>query len=137
MSSYYVYTHSDKDGNVFYVGKGTKRRAWAKNRSNQWLKKIKGGYTIHVPYTELTNNEALDLEALLIETYGIDTLVNKKKETPKQNRGTVYYDIIQKAKDTKLLIEMYNNFEHYYKIPFFKNKIQLMQKVYELRDEYI
>lgn len=134
--NYYVYTHSDLSGNVFYVGKGTKRRAWDKNRGEEWFQKSKEGYNINIDYTELTQDEALDLEALLIETYGIDNLVNKKKETPKQSRGTLYYDLMQKVKDYKALMEIHDNFDYYWKIPYFKKHIQLIHYLYQLKDEY-
>lgn len=29
---FYVYAHEDKSGNIFYVGKGTGRRAWSPDR---------------------------------------------------------------------------------------------------------
>lgn len=135
---YYVYTHSDKDGNVFYIGKGTNKRAWDKNRGKAWEKKVEelGEYVIDVPYNKLTEHEALDLEALLIETHGIDNLVNKVKPLVKENRCTSYYDIMQKAKDLKVLMEIYDNFDYYYKIPFFKKHIKLIHRVHQLREEY-
>jgi len=134
--NYYVYTHSDLNANVFYVGKGTKRRAYdVKSRSKEWFSKSQQGYIIDIAYTELTEYEALDLEALLIETYGIDNLVNKKKETPKQSRGTLYYDLMQKVKDYKTLMEIHDNFDYYWKIPYFKKHIQLIHFVQQLRDE--
>lgn len=136
MNDYYVYTHSDLDGNIFYIGKGTKNRASHKtNRSKEWFEKTKNGYVIDIPYNDLTQEEALDLEAILIEIHGIDKLVNIKKESPKENRGTLYYDILQKAKDYKVLMEIHDNFDYYYKIPYFKKHIDLIHFVYQLQDK--
>ena len=134
MNKYYVYTHSNDVG-IFYIGKGTRRRAWDKNRGPRWLETVKGGYTVDVPYTDLTEEEALDLEAILIQLHGIENLVNVIKPTPKESRGTMYYDILQKAKDIKVLCDIHENFSYYYKIPFFKEQIQLIHFVDTLREE--
>jgi len=136
MNDYYVYTHSDYNDNIFYIGKGTKNRASHKNgRSKEWFEKTKNGYLIDIPYTNLTEEEALDLEAILIETHGIDNLINIKKPSAKENRGTHYYDILQMAKDYKVLMEIYDNFDYYYKIPYFKKHIDLIHFIHQLQDD--
>lgn len=137
MNRYYVYTHSDLEGNVFYVGKGTKRRAWDKNRGKFWKQKVKvsGGYEVDIPFDNLTEEEALDLEAVLIETYGIDNLVNRKKETPKQNHSKDYYSLLQKAKDIKTLFQILDDFDYYWKDKFIRKQLKDMIYIQELHDE--
>lgn len=138
MNNYYVYTHEDIDGNVFYIGKGKKKRAWEKqHRSKVWKDKVKsiGTYEIKIPYDNLSQDEALDCEAMLIELHGIENLVNIKKETPKEKRGTLYYKILQQAKDYKVLMEIHDNFDYYWKIPYFKKHIQSIHFVQQLQDE--
>jgi hypothetical protein len=36
-NNFYVYSHFDKNGNCFYIGKGTGRRAWSKDRHSVWV----------------------------------------------------------------------------------------------------
>lgn len=82
----YVYRHRRLDTNeVFYIGKGTisksflnsksekKKfdRAFSKKNRNQWWTNIsKLGYQVELLNTNLTEQEANDLEELLIQTYG-------------------------------------------------------------------
>lgn len=77
--NFYVYCHYDKDGTVFYIGKGTGQRAWSKDRHSIWHKyvdeRLNGEYTVGIVEDELTENEAYQLEAELIEEYG-ENLVN-------------------------------------------------------------
>jgi hypothetical protein len=136
MSKYYVYTHQDSDGNVFYVGKGTARRAWDTNRTKVWKNKINqiGTYEVSVPYDKLTEDEAYDCEALLIELYGIDNLVNTRKESPKSDT-TLYYDILQKAKDLQVLFEILDNFDYYWKHKPTRDKLKEIIFISKLHDE--
>ena len=67
---YYVYLHKDKNGNIFYIGKGTTKRAWSKQGRNlKWKEKAKEGYTVHLVYTGLTEEWAYAEEMFLIEKY--------------------------------------------------------------------
>ena len=144
MKKYYVYTHSDISGKVFYVGKGTGDRAWRNNRTKEWKDKINllsNEYYVEIVYDELTEEEALDAEALLIELYGFDNLINKKRESPK-SKSTLYYNILQNAKMIKSLYEILDNWEYYKKdkfiskqikdLIFFQNLQQRIQKKYKL-----
>ena len=144
MKKYYVYTHSDISGKVFYVGKGTGDRAWRNNRTKEWKDKINllsNEYYVEIVYDELTEEEALDAEALLIELYGFDNLINKKRESPKST-STLYYNILQNAKMIKSLYEILDNWEYYKKdkfiskqikdLIFFQNLQQRIQKKYKL-----
>jgi len=144
MKKYYVYTHSDISGKVFYVGKGTGDRAWRNNRTKEWKDKItllSNQYYVEIVYDELTEEEALDAEALLIELYGFDNLINKKRESPK-SKSTLYYNILQNAKMIKSLYEILDNWEYYKKDKFISKQIkdliffqklqQRIQKKYKL-----
>jgi hypothetical protein len=144
MKKYYVYTHSDISGKVFYVGKGTGDRAWRNNRTKEWKDKINllsNEYYVEIVYDELTEEEALDAEALLIELYGFDNLINKKRESAK-SKSTLYYNILQNAKMIKSLYEILDNWEYYKKdkfiskqikdLIFFQNLQQRIQKKYKL-----
>lgn len=77
---YYVYIHKDHKGNVFYVGKGTRDRAWAKNNERQvlwqrYVEKLNGEYHVEIYKGGLSENEALSIESGLMEKYG-GSLIN-------------------------------------------------------------
>lgn len=72
---YYVYLHKDRvTGEVFYVGKGHGRRAWNSNqRHYEWIKKVEllsEGWDVEIVQDNLTEIEAFELEAELVENYG-------------------------------------------------------------------
>ena len=70
---FYVYLHKKKsDGEIFYVGKGTDRRAFkSSNRSELWNRVAKKyGYTVEIFKEGLTEQEALSLETSLIKQFG-------------------------------------------------------------------
>lgn len=75
----YVYVHEDEHGGIFYVGKGTGRRAWARNRHPIWEKyvseRLGGSYRIRIIRDGMTDDEAAAFEEELIERYG-ERLVN-------------------------------------------------------------
>jgi hypothetical protein len=82
-SDYYVYAHKRKsNGQVFYIGKGTKRRAWEFNkRSNFWKNEAnKHGVIVEVLIDGLQEWYALEIEEMLITNHGLrhqgGTLVN-------------------------------------------------------------
>ena len=76
---FYVYFHHDHDGNIFYVGKGTARRAWSKDRHHLWNKyvteRLGGKYEVEIYRDSLDEYAAEALEAELIGEYG-EQLVN-------------------------------------------------------------
>ena len=76
---FYVYVHRDRTGSVFYVGKGSGRRAWSENRHGIWEKYVRerlgGDYTVEIVEDGLSENEALSLEARLMAEYR-EQLVN-------------------------------------------------------------
>lgn len=72
---YYVYIHRvDQDGEVFYVGKGHGKRAWNfTERNHLWKEKVsslKNVVTVEIVYSDLSELEALDIEAKLIKENG-------------------------------------------------------------------
>lgn len=83
-NKYYVYSHTDKDGNVFYVGKGKGNRAWEKsNRHELWKKyldSIDGEYIITIVERDLDEESALFLENELMIKHG-RTVINRISAT--------------------------------------------------------
>jgi len=72
---YYVYLHKDRaTGAVFYVGKGHGRRAWdALGRNDVWkarTKPLTDGWDVVIVKDNLSEIEAFELEAQLVEKYG-------------------------------------------------------------------
>lgn len=63
---YYVYAHVDNSGTVFYVGKGTGRRAWSTDRHELWHrfvdKHLGGCYKVIILHDGLTEERAEELE---------------------------------------------------------------------------
>lgn len=78
-NNFYVYFHLDKDGNIFYVGKGTGKRAWSKDRHEVWNKyvdqRLNGEYEVKIHKDGLTEEQAESLEDELIAEHG-EKLVN-------------------------------------------------------------
>lgn len=75
---YYVYTHADPTGAVFYVGKGCGKRAWSKDRQSVWLHYVKhhldGNYEVRIVHDHLTEQEAERLEDVVARSYGSSLL---------------------------------------------------------------
>ena len=86
---FYVYLHKKKTtGEVFYVGKGSRDRAWTKTRRNEdWHVVVEEcGYFVEIVQDNLQEWYSFELEGLLIDYYGKKsdgkgTLVNKKGGT--------------------------------------------------------
>jgi hypothetical protein len=85
MSGFYTYIHMADDGEVFYVGKGKGRRAWAhsgRNRSARWHEFVKTrGLKVEVCATWPTEEQAYQHEKFLISCLeGVGkTLLNETK----------------------------------------------------------
>lgn len=70
--TYYTYIHAIPDGNVFYVGKGTKGRVYSMSgRSLAWKEIVKNnqGVTMKIVQHFQTEEEAFQHEIALIELY--------------------------------------------------------------------
>ena len=74
-----VYTHiSSVDSKVFYVGSGKKHRPYVTNtRTKSWNEVAKKGYTVMILAKDLNKKDSLELERLIIESYGYENLVNQ------------------------------------------------------------
>lgn len=98
---YYVYYHTDSNGDIFYIGKGCKNRAYSKNsRNKDWhnvVKSCKDGYGVCFVVTGITNELAMELERnLIIEAKKLEdiNIVNRtlggengpKKMTPERKK---------------------------------------------------
>jgi group I intron endonuclease len=69
MNNYCVYTHSKPNGDVFYIGKGVPKRPYKNSGRNVWWHRVvekHGSYAVTIVEDALTNDEALELEILLI-----------------------------------------------------------------------
>lgn len=70
---FYVYAHKDQDGRYFYIGKGTGRRAWSRNRDQIWQRYVAersgGTYEVEILADGLLEGEALAMEDRLISEY--------------------------------------------------------------------
>lgn len=73
-----VYIHRKKtDNSVFYVGMGSLKRAYCKQRNEWWNKVVdKHGYIVEIYKDGLTQEEAFELEIELIAKYGRRDLKN-------------------------------------------------------------
>lgn len=71
-NKYYIYAHRrTSDNQIFYIGKGCANRAYSKLRSKLWHKYVKKHeYYVEFLYTNLTEQEAFDIEKKLINKYG-------------------------------------------------------------------
>ncbi|XWN38042.1 MAG: hypothetical protein ROO71_03730 [Balneola sp.] len=72
---YYVYLHKARStGEVFYVGKGSGKRAWDKNKRNpDWqdrVNKLNDEWEVEIYKDDLTEIEAYQLEEKLVQDFG-------------------------------------------------------------------
>jgi hypothetical protein len=72
-NKYYVYFYLRDDGTPYYIGKGTGKRAYSKHlgRKNTPDFKPKDENKILIYKTDLTENEAFDLEKEMIAEFGL------------------------------------------------------------------
>jgi hypothetical protein len=69
---HYVYIHAKRDtGEIFYVGKGIKKRAWvSEGRHPHWINTVKKhGYTAHILESFDNEQDAFGMERYLIASY--------------------------------------------------------------------
>ena len=79
MNNFYVYGHYRNDtGELFYIGKGSKKRAWSSYRRNVHWKNVvhKHDYVVKILYDNLTEEDAYTKEAELIDDAGLVNLTN-------------------------------------------------------------
>lgn len=73
MTDFYVYFHKKATtGEIFYVGKGSGRRAYDKSSRSKWWYKVvaKHGFVVEIYMDKLTEWYALELEQDMISYYG-------------------------------------------------------------------
>lgn len=77
---FFVYTHKDKDGTVFYVGKGTGDRAHSRERAPEWLeyldKKSGGKFSVEIVRDGISEEDALEIEDAVMKMHS-GTIVNR------------------------------------------------------------
>lgn len=105
MKEYYVYIHYLVDNKeIFYVGKGTGKRAWSKNsRSLEWKEKTKNPYRVLIIKTFSSEEEAFQEEIRLIDFFKNDPNFNLVNKQP-GGKGGNNWDCLseeQKAKEIK------------------------------------
>ena len=70
---FYVYVHCDAEGKVFYVGKGSGKRAWSKDRHPLWVRYVEkhlgGKYENRILADKLSEEEAEAIEAEFMSEY--------------------------------------------------------------------
>lgn len=74
VSGFYVYAHfRASDGNLFYIGKGTRIRAWSRHSRNRHWRAVvrKHGFVVHIIKDGLSEAQAFRLEELLIRNCGV------------------------------------------------------------------
>lgn len=98
VNDYQVYIHRDpRDGLVFYIGEGRGGRPWAiTSRTEHHIERLNelfaNGYHMgqitEVRHNGLTKEEALDIEAILIDLFDLRTLQNKSGGRTLRKAGT-------------------------------------------------
>jgi hypothetical protein len=80
---WYVYAHMDETGSIFYVGKGTGRRAWSDSgraRHEHWYwyveKHLRGKYSVQILVDDLDEDKALLYEDAWMSYLDPDRLIN-------------------------------------------------------------
>lgn len=99
VPEFYVYVHKKPNGDIFYVGKGKKKRAYSKkNRNPHWANVVNkyGTYDIEIIDSDLIEIQAFELEEFLIELIGIENLTN-------QTLGGISTTGFRHSEDTKML----------------------------------
>jgi hypothetical protein len=103
MNKHYIYFHKRlDDGVIFYVGVGVGRRAYRESNRSEFWKRIveKHGYNIEFPYTNISQEEAKQLEIHYISVYGrIDRGTGTLCNMTDGGDGRVGYECSQETKE--------------------------------------
>ncbi|HYS88532.1 MAG TPA: hypothetical protein VEN78_26545 [Bradyrhizobium sp.] len=77
---FYVYVHTDAEGTVFYVGKGTGDRAYSRDRPPEWneyvSRKSGGKFSVKIVRDRISEDDALQIEDALMAEYAT-TIINR------------------------------------------------------------
>jgi hypothetical protein len=106
----YVYGHYTLDGRLFYIGKGTGKRAWVKdNRNPYWKNTVaKYGWEVRILEDNLTEEQAFVKERQLIEEMGVDNLTNLSTGGKGSYAGCIQ-SVEAQEKKSKAMKEYYSN----------------------------
>tara|TARA_E500000318_G_scaffold722_1_gene1012 strand:+ start:50 stop:628 length:579 start_codon:yes stop_codon:yes gene_type:complete len=83
-TKYYVYQHRLEDGKVFYVGRGSGKRAFnTTNRNHLWKQLVKENksFIVEIKQDNLTEEQAKELEIKTIKELGLENLTNLTDES--------------------------------------------------------
>ncbi len=110
----YVYAHVDPAGNVFYIGKGKRRRAWSsEDRTPPWTRHVgrhlQRQYTVVILSDNLDTEEAKVLEDESMSCYGANlvNVINPYRETDFaalelfHKRRDANRELLQKAREAE------------------------------------
>src|SRR5438067_1079440 len=78
--SFYVYVHKDSEGKVFYVGYGTGRSAWSRDRDNAWSAYVaqRGDkYEVEIVRDGISKEDALQVKEAVMAEYAA-TVLNRQ-----------------------------------------------------------
>ena len=120
----YVYAHCDEQDNAFYIGMGTGRRAWSRNRHKLWVryveKHLHGKYQVQILADNLAKGEAEEVENAFMAQQG-DNLLNcfnlgrslefevleQYSKLKKTNRGQIQTAKATEKDDLELAAKLY------------------------------
>ncbi len=102
---FYVYVHRDINGVLFYVGKGTRQRAWLKKRENtKWQEIADKGFTV-----EIVKDKLLELKEeyreILILRFINDLDLDEIADVTGKSKGNVRVFLHRALKSLKDLVE--------------------------------
>lgn len=88
-TGYYVYAHTCLDGRIFYIGKGTKQRAWSDYRRNPYWQKVGakyGAFKVAILADGMDQITAIEEEARLISHFkrfgGLTNILDRGDVSP-------------------------------------------------------
>lgn len=131
MNNYYVYIHKTKDGVPFYIGKGKGKRAYSLARNNDWKAFVEriGEYDIEIPYNNLSEEKALEIEKQLIAQIGLNNLTNILAEGYITSKPLS--ELEEEWELAKTLIKLFYDFNKIY-----KSNPKLAIELYQMVEDY-
>lgn len=109
MKKFYIYTHSKPNGEIFYVGKGTAKRAYKTSQRNKFWWNIVNKYDYKVKIVKYfaTDEEAAVAETKLIAKYRKEgvKLVNQTDGGDGGSAGRIWSDKTRKKLSERVMGE--------------------------------